>query len=227
MRVLIVGAGIAGHTLALCLLRRGDQALVVEKTPSLPAGGYMIDFFGSGYDACERLGLREELERIHYPVDRLVFLDARGRERFALPYSVLELLEHCPPGPPDLYFDVVSQLEVSRWSAGRVALAGDSCPCVSLLAGQGASLAVAGAYVLAEELAACGRDVPSALDRYESRLRPAIRDKRAASRRIANWFVPASSLRLAVRDVAVRLSLWPGVASLLRRGLAAGSVLTP
>lgn len=77
MRVLIVGAGIAGHTLALCLQRRGDQAVVVERAPSLPTGGYMIDFFGSGYDACDRLGLREELERIHYPVERLAFL-ARG-----------------------------------------------------------------------------------------------------------------------------------------------------
>jgi 2-polyprenyl-6-methoxyphenol hydroxylase-like FAD-dependent oxidoreductase len=89
MRVLIAGAGIAGHTLALCLLRRGFQALVVEKAPSFPTGGYMMDFFGSGYDACERLGLMEELERIHYPIDRFVFLDARGGERFALPYSVL------------------------------------------------------------------------------------------------------------------------------------------
>lgn len=33
--------------------------------------------------------MREELESIHYPVDRLVFLDPHGRERFALPYSVL------------------------------------------------------------------------------------------------------------------------------------------
>jgi 2-polyprenyl-6-methoxyphenol hydroxylase-like FAD-dependent oxidoreductase len=144
-----------------------------------------------------------------------------------LDWIVPELLEHCPHGPPDLYFDVVSQVEVPRWSTGRVVLAGDSCQCVSLLAGQGASLAVAGAYVLAEELAACEGDVPSALDRYESRLRPAIRDKQAAGRRIVNWFVPASPLRLAIRDIALRLSRWPGVAALFRRGLAAGSVLTP
>lgn len=142
-----------------------------------------------------------------------------------LDWILPELLERCPHGPPDLYFDVVSQVEVPRWSAGRVVLAGDSCQCVSRLAGQGASLAVAGAYVLVEELAACEGDVPSTLDRYESRLRPAIRDKQAAGRRMANWFVPASSSRLAVRDLAVRLSLWPGVASLLRRGLAAESVL--
>jgi hypothetical protein len=78
--------------------------------------------------------------------------------------------------------------------------------------------------VLAEELAACAGDVPSALHRCESRLRPAIRGKQVAGRRIADWFVPASPLRLGLRDLALRLSVRPGVASLLRRGLARESV---
>jgi glycine/D-amino acid oxidase-like deaminating enzyme len=88
VRVLIVGAGVAGQTLAFCLQRRGVQALVVERVPSLPTAGYMTS---SARDTTpiERLGLREELESIHYPVERLVFLDPHGRERFALPYSVL------------------------------------------------------------------------------------------------------------------------------------------
>src|SRR5262249_36189551 len=142
-----------------------------------------------------------------------------------LDWVVPEVLEGCPHGPPELYFDVVSQVEVPRWSAGRVVLAGDACQCVSLLAGQGASLAVAGAYVLAEELAAWAGDVPSALARSESRLRPAVRDRQVAGRRMADWFVPATPLRLGLRDLALRLSLRPGVASLLRRGLARESVL--
>src|SRR5689334_24974553 len=49
----------------------------------------MIDFCGSGYDAAEMLGLRPDLERIHYPIGRLEFVDDRGHERFALPYPRL------------------------------------------------------------------------------------------------------------------------------------------
>jgi 2-polyprenyl-6-methoxyphenol hydroxylase-like FAD-dependent oxidoreductase len=54
----------------------------------------------------------------------------------------------------EVHFDQAEQIELSRWSEGRVALVGDAAGCVSLLAGQGASLAVAGAAVLAAELAA-------------------------------------------------------------------------
>ncbi|MBI3972875.1 MAG: FAD-dependent monooxygenase [Chloroflexi bacterium] len=50
-----------------------------------------------------------------------------------------------------LYFDVVEQITMPRWSQGRVALVGDACQCVSLLAGQGASMTMAGAYTLALE----------------------------------------------------------------------------
>jgi hypothetical protein len=39
------------------------------------------------------------------------------------------------------------QVMAPRWFAGRVVLLGDACGCVSLLAGQGASLAMAAAYV--------------------------------------------------------------------------------
>jgi 2-polyprenyl-6-methoxyphenol hydroxylase-like FAD-dependent oxidoreductase len=44
-----------------------------------------------------------------------------------------------------------------RWSAGRVTLVGDACYAVSLLAGQGASRSMAGAFVLANRL----HDAPS------------------------------------------------------------------
>ena len=68
MKVLIVGAGIGGLTLALCLRRAGHAVVVLEKSPRLRDEGYMIDFFGSGYDAAERLGLLPAIARVHYPV---------------------------------------------------------------------------------------------------------------------------------------------------------------
>ena len=57
------------------------------------------------------------------------------------------------PPPGALYYDQVAQIDMPRWSAGHVVLVGDACQAVSLLAGQGASLALAGARVLADELA--------------------------------------------------------------------------
>ena len=58
---------------------------------------------------------------------------------------------------PDFYFDSVSQVRMGSWSAGRVALVGDAGYCPSPLSGQGSSLALVGAYVLASELRAARR----------------------------------------------------------------------
>ena len=64
MKVLICGAGIAGLTLAWWLSRDGHHVLVVEKAPEPRAEGYMLDFFGSGWDVADRMGLLAKLEDI-------------------------------------------------------------------------------------------------------------------------------------------------------------------
>lgn len=84
MRVIIVGAGLAGLTLALCLGRAGHQVRLLERSPSLREEGYMIDFFGSGYDVAERLGLLPTLEEIHYPIAWLSFRAPDGTTRFRI-----------------------------------------------------------------------------------------------------------------------------------------------
>ncbi|MFF3959087.1 FAD-dependent monooxygenase [Streptomyces sp. NPDC001890] len=53
----------------------------------------------------------------------------------------------------DLFFDEVSQIRMPRWSSGRVALVGDAAYAPSFLTGQGSSLALVGAYMLADSLA--------------------------------------------------------------------------
>jgi 2-polyprenyl-6-methoxyphenol hydroxylase-like FAD-dependent oxidoreductase len=336
MNALISGGGIAGLTLAFWLHSHGHEPLVVERSPKVRDEGYMIDFFGPGYDASERMNILSEIEGIHYQITRLAFLGTSGRERFSLSYANLRknlfggrhfnfmrgdlerllysriayhvtvrfgtevesfeqdeaqvrvaftdgsvgsfdllvgadgvhsrvrelafgdegsfsrslgyytaafivddtgmqeglggafytltaperqvaiypirggrlatffihkahrtlddlsqetvrqkmdaayggmgwivpgLLERCP-SESGVYFDAVAQIEMPNWNAGRVVLVGDACWCVSPLAGQGASLAVAGAYVLAEELGAAPADVAGALAQYERRLRP-------------------------------------------------------
>ena len=388
MKVLIVGAGIGGLTLALCLRRAGHAVVVLERSTRLRDDGYMIDFFGSGYDAAERLGILPALARVHYPVGKLAFVGADGHERFTLPYPALRNLvfadrhfnfmrgdlEHVlfdslpgltpirfgasveklrdekggvdvtlsdgstqrydlvvgadgvrsrvrelvfgpsasfvrplgyrtlayviddaalherigdtfatltTPGRqvavypirrgrvatffvhradeersdfcraaaveelhavygalgwivPELlgkaraaasiYFDDVAQVVTPTWHKGRVVLVGDACHCLSLLAGQGASMALAGAYVLAEELSEA-ENIPLALARYQQRVQPSVVEKQASGRNIARWFVPRGPVRLAMRDLFMRMSTWRPVARLVRRSLAGGSIV--
>ncbi|SFP39795.1 2-polyprenyl-6-methoxyphenol hydroxylase [Amycolatopsis arida] len=81
----------------------------------------------------------------------------------------------------DFYFDSVSQIVLDRWSSGRVALVGDAGYAPSLLSGQGTSLAIVGAYVLAGELARAGGDHTVAFPAYESRIRDFVeRNQRLA-----------------------------------------------
>lgn len=122
----------------------------------------------------------------------------------------------------ELYYDQLAQIEITGWRRGRVALIGDACQAVTLLAGQGASMAVGGAYVLASALTS-GRSIDDALAEYERRIAPAIASKQAAGRRAANFVVPPSMLRLCARDVGVTLARLPGAASLLHRQLVEGT----
>lgn len=75
----------------------------------------------------------------------------------------------------DFYFDVLRQVRMPRWSKGRVVLTGDAAWCATPLAGVGTTLAVTGAYVLAEELARHDT-VADAFAAYEEQMRPMVED---------------------------------------------------
>lgn len=382
MNAIICGGGIAGLTLAWWLDRYGWEVLIVERAPALRDQGYAIDFFGSGYDVAELMGLVPQLRETRYPIDEVAYVNRDGHQVSRLDYQafaqqvdgrlvglltrgdlervlfgalsdrvhvrfglsidavtptgdqvtvtltdgdrqradlligadgihsrvrelvfgaerwflrdlgyhtaayvftddvlcdhargrvlmvtapgrlagiypfgdgkVASLFAHrssqpalpadpratlrriyadlgwmadralarCPQ-PPALYYDQVAQIEMPRWSRGRVALIGDACQAVSLLAGQGASMAMGGAYVLAAELGASA-DVATALARYEARVKPVIQRQQAAARRIATWFVPPSRWRMAARDAVLRLADLPRLGWLLRPLLSPG-----
>lgn len=108
----------------------------------------------------------------------------------------------------DLYFDRVSQIRFAPgepWHRGRVVLLGDAASCLSLLAGEGSSLAMAAAYILAGELGRAGGDMQAAFRRYEARFRPYVEVKQRTALRFASSFAPRSHLSMMVRNAALGL----------------------
>lgn len=369
MQAVISGAGIAGLSLAQRLDSLGWDVVVVDKAPGPRPQGYMIDFFGPGFDAAEAMGVLPRLFELGYQVDEVSFLDGSGRQRAGLDFgrfaravdgrllSILrpdlelalrEQVEHsvelrfgcgiaridnagdgvrvtltdgtaldanllvgadgihstvrrmvfgeeerffrylgfhtaafvfddpeihrqvgnrfcltdtaqrqmglyglrdgqvaaftvhrtpdpvlpedtqravretyadlgwvvpqalaqCPPSS-EVYYDQVAQIEIPQWSSGRVTLIGDACQAVSLLAGQGASLAVAGAYVLGEQLATAD-SIATALARYEGLWQPVVTEKQQVGRRGTAWFLPSSRWQVWLRRAVLSLVRLPG-----------------
>ncbi|HUO94182.1 MAG TPA: FAD-binding domain [Rhizomicrobium sp.] len=377
--VLISGAGIAGPTLAYWLVRAGFKPTIVERAPAPREGGYVIDFWGIGFDVAERMGIIPALRQSGYVNDRVVFVDEGGRERSAFGgdalrralddrflsilrsdlarilyeavrndtefifgnevSAVTELKKHvlvkfksgilrefdmvvgadglhsavreaafprartaehylgkyaavfigkgysrrdektylsyAAPGrqigrfslrndetgfffvfsrrnrdtafarsllsqkkaleavfsgdgwvewpeisaqlaaAQTLYFDAVSQIQLPRWSRGRVALVGDAAYCPSLLAGEGAAFAMAGSYILAGELGRANGDVRAAFAAYERVFRRFILRKQKSARGFASSFSPETRFGLKVRDIVLRLAANPFIADFL------------
>jgi 2-polyprenyl-6-methoxyphenol hydroxylase-like FAD-dependent oxidoreductase len=117
----------------------------------------------------------------------------------------------------DFYFDSTSQVRMPCWSSGRVSLLGDACSCPSPLAGQGSSMALVGAYVLASELAAASGDHRSAFASYERRIRDFIEHNQRVSRDLAAGFTPATRFGIWSRNFGLKVMRHlPGSAQIMR-----------
>jgi 2-polyprenyl-6-methoxyphenol hydroxylase-like FAD-dependent oxidoreductase len=90
-RILISGGGISGLTLAIKLKRHGFDPLVIERELGLRREGYMMDFFGTGWDVGERMGLTQALRNVRYPIDTLEFVDGAGTPYVRMP---IERMRH-------------------------------------------------------------------------------------------------------------------------------------
>jgi len=85
MRVLISGAGIAGPTLAYWLRQYGLEPTIVEQAPRLRTGGYIIDFWGVGFDVAERMGLLPDIRHEGYMVRELRVVGQNGNRVAGFP----------------------------------------------------------------------------------------------------------------------------------------------
>ncbi|MCC7190309.1 MAG: FAD-dependent monooxygenase [Anaerolineales bacterium] len=385
-KILISGAGISGLTLAYWLKKHGFSPTVIEKRPNLNNKGYMIDFYGSGFDVAEKMGLLDQLveKSSQYPVKKLEFVDNKGKPRaslnidkfrelldhryapllrgdletviyesmkdtvpvrFGLSISNLtpqennvdvtfdngqnetydlvvgadgihsnvrkllwgdesqfnhflgfyvscsvidnflgrqdtfyghfepnmqatifsfgkdqltvffafraekrkvngraeqiemlaERLEHAGWIVPqlldaakrsdDFFFDAVAQIQLDDWHKGRVALVGDACQCLTLLAGQGASMAMAGAYLLADELHKANGDYRIAFPAYQAKLKPEIEKRQKEARGLAGSFVPRNKFEIGLSHFFLNAAFLPGFSALFKKQIGSRSII--
>lgn len=71
----------------------------------------------------------------------------------------------------DFYFYPQNQVRMRDWSRGPAVLVGDAGYSVSVSSGQGTTVAMVGAYVLAGELAKSSGDLLDGISRYQTELR--------------------------------------------------------
>ncbi|GAA3339252.1 FAD-dependent monooxygenase [Amorphoplanes nipponensis] len=126
----------------------------------------------------------------------------------------------------DCYLDAVSRVRVRRWARGRVVLLGDAGYCGSPLAGQGTSLALVGAYVLAGELAAGRGDPPAAFAAYQRELAAYV----AAGTRLppggVRGFAPHSAAMIALRAASTRMMTRAPLRAVMARQFAKADRIT-
>ena len=141
MKILISGAGIAGPTLAWWLAHYGLEPTIVESSPRLRTGGYVIDFWGAGFEIADRMGLLDRIRSQGYMVREVRVVDRDGKTTAGFPAEAFSRMTHgrytsLPRG--DLAATIFAGI------AGRVeAIFGDSVDRLQQTAG-GVSVTFAG-----------------------------------------------------------------------------------
>ncbi|HEY3563263.1 MAG TPA: FAD-dependent monooxygenase [Kribbella sp.] len=141
----------------------GRAAVLYAQDPDQPVHGFLVFRQEEPpYDAFRNPEAQRELVAARFP-----------EQSWYVPRLVRAMGE-----ADDLFFDVVSQIHMPTWSRGRVALVGDAAYATSFLSGQGSSVALVGAYVLAGELATYA-DHSTAFAAYEQRSRAFVEQNQA------------------------------------------------
>jgi 2-polyprenyl-6-methoxyphenol hydroxylase-like FAD-dependent oxidoreductase len=138
---------------------------------------------------------------------------------WVIPQMIESITETTP-----VYLDSVTQIQMPCWSEGRVILVGDAAHCLTLISGQGASTAMGGAYILAEELGKA-EDYRAAFAAYERRVRPFVEDKQRKARRFAKTFVPGSRLGVQLSYLTMKLMFTPLLARFIGKQFGFDSLL--
>jgi 2-polyprenyl-6-methoxyphenol hydroxylase-like FAD-dependent oxidoreductase len=139
-------------------------------------------------------------------------------------WVIPQLLENTKKAD-EFFFDAAVQIELDHWYVDRIALAGDACQCLTLLAGQGASMGMAGAYMLAEELHKAAGDYKVAFPAYQQRLRPEIERRQKDARGLSGSFVPKNKFEVALTHFFLNISFLPGFSALFAKQIGVSSLI--
>ena len=188
---------------------RDDNVYVIYERPGRQVGRFALRDDSTLF----LFVLARDLGPVSYPnvvgAQKAFLRSTFAHDEWEVP-QILTALDGCT----ELYFDRVSQIRMDNWWRGRVALIGDAAFCVSLLAGQGAALAMTAAYVLAGELVRAGGEYRAAFRRYEETLRPYIVAKQNAAVRFSNSFAPRTQFGLVIRHLVMNTFRIPMIARL-------------
>lgn len=135
-----------------------------------------------------------------------------------------QILADMPADGSEILIDTVTQIRMDTWRSGRVVLVGDAAGCMTLISGQGASMALGSAYVLAEELSRT-EDWQQALANYEHRVKPQIDLRQHKAHDFAKQFVPGSELGVKAQTVMMKLVTYHAFSGLLKSQFVGDSFL--
>ena len=94
---------------------------------------------------------------------------------------------------PDFYFDEIKQIRMKSWHKNRVVLLGDAAYAPSLGSGQGTSMAIIGAYILAGEIFAAQGNYETAFNQYESEMHSFVKYNHKLGVTIMQQMVPKAN----------------------------------
>ncbi|BBZ26126.1 FAD-binding monooxygenase [Mycolicibacterium madagascariense] len=115
------------------------------------------------------------------------------------------ILAHLAKDASSLYLDRIAQVRMPAWSRGRIAVVGDAAYCATPVSGMGTSLALIGAYLLAEALGECD-DHAAAFAAYEEKMRPIVDEAQKLPPGVPDIANPASLTGVRILRAVVRIA---------------------
>lgn len=107
----------------------------------------------------------------------------------------------------DFYASEMVQVKVPSLHRGRFVVVGDAGYAAGPT-GNGTSLALAGAYILAGEICKHDGDVAAGLRGYEERMRPIIDDMQKLPPGIPGVMAPQTAVGIWLRNLVFRIACW-------------------